>query len=167
MYGGEGGCIPALKCNYVSSEWLLSWRREPPRRPRPPASPAPGQVCSHTAFSETRGQPSPFCPYGKPALGIRDPRQETERGLLPPSPLRWDPCGIFPSVAGAWGDLPLRGPGDLPERSRRFADRRLRGFHLAGIPACPGAAEADVCFSGDLCCFVFFSNERKKKPNNN
>lgn len=77
-------------------------------------------MCTHTALSEILRTGLSPCPYGEPGLGIRDPRKETERVAVPPSPLRWETY-----VAAARGDLPLRGSGDLPERSRRFADRRL------------------------------------------
>lgn len=95
---------------------------------------------------------------------MRDPRKEPERVGLPSSPLLWEPC--------AGGPSPPWVRGSLPEGGRRFADLRLGGFRLAGVPACSGAAEIEtLVLAGTFVVLFSFQMKEKtttiKKKNNN
>lgn len=93
---------------------------------------------------------------------MRDLRKDSEPVGLPSPP---PPLGALRG-SSVGGPSPPPAGGSLPECSRRFADLRLRGFHLAGVPARSGAAEIKMLvLAGTF--VVLFSFQMKEKTNNN
>lgn len=155
-----GGWISALKWNQASGGRLPGWGTGPPPRACPPASPCtwPG-VQPHRLNRNPRDRclPSAYTASLAPACGILV--RILSRWVCPPpssaGSLTWERLGgTFPSAG--WGESPRMQPQVCrPPPARLSLGRRPRPLGRC--------RNKDVGFSGDFCCFVFFSNERKNQ----